>query len=128
MLSTRTDFLKPATRRYKNVTLPVSGNLCRIRSLMEGEKEAYEAATLSASGGVRKDRLENARRRLIVLCLVDDNGDPLLTAGDLDTLKTLDGADMATLQNEIMEHVGFKPGDIEGLVKNSDGGRADSSG
>lgn len=116
----REAFLQPARRRFKDVTLPVSEHRVRIRSLMEGEKEAYEAETLNKKGGLRQDRILDARRRLVVLCLVDGNGDLLLTSGDSEALKQLDGADMACLQDECSVHCGFKEGDIEGLVKNSD--------
>lgn len=119
--ASREQFLAAAKRRFKDVTLPVSGHKVRIRSLMEGEKEQYEAEMLDKKGGgFRKDMLLNARRRLVVLCLVDENGDQILNNSDLAALKQLDGADMATLQEECQTFVGFKEGDIEGLVKNSD--------
>lgn len=120
--ASRESLLSPAKRRFKDVLLPVSRKKVRIRSLFEGEKEAYEAEMLDKKGsGLRKDKLLNARRRLIVLCLVDKDGTPILSNADLDALRNLDGADMATLQEECQSHCGFKQGDIEGLVGNSDG-------
>lgn len=119
-LATRAEFLTPAKRRFKNLTLPVSGQAVRIRSLMEGEKEAYEADLLNPKGGVKFDKLRTARRRLVQLCLVDADGNPLLEPSDIDKLTVLDGADLGYLQDECMVHCGFKEGDIEGLVKNSD--------
>lgn len=127
MVATRNELLKPATRRFRIITLPVSGLEVRIRSLMEGEKERFEAETLSKQGGVRQEKIVDARRRLIVACVVDEAGDPILSGADLDGLKQLDGADMAHLQEECMVHCGFKSGDIEGLVKNSEAVHVDDS-
>lgn len=125
--ATREQFLAKARRRFKDVTLPVSGLTVRIRSLMEGEKEAYEAEMLTTKGEVRFNRLVNVRRRLVVLCLVDENGDPILSKEDVDALKDLDGADLAHLQEECAVHCGFKAGDIEALAKNSGSVPVDSS-
>jgi hypothetical protein len=57
---------------------------------------------------------------LIVLCLCDGNGERLLSDADTNSLKELDSTDTAYLQDEIQQHIGFKEGDIEGLVKNSE--------
>lgn len=126
-LTSRADLLAPAKRRFKNLTLPVSGHTVRIRSLLEGEKESYEAELFTAKGDqLRKDKLTNARRRLVLICLVNDNGERLLSDADIDQLKALDGADMAYLQGECQAHCGFSKGDIEGLVKNSETVHADA--
>lgn len=127
MFATREQFLQRAKRRFKKVTLPVSQLTVRIQNLMEFEKEAYETETLSRQGEIRHDKLISARRRLIVLCLVDEDGNPILSEADLEALKDLDGADMAFLQDECTVHCGFKRGDIEGLVKNSESVRVADS-
>ncbi len=57
------------------------------------------AATLAGTGFLTREKgpdLQNgevvrARRRLLVLCLVDDDGKPLLSESDVDTLANLDG-------------------------------------
>lgn len=123
--ATRDVFLAPAKRRFKDVMLPVRGIKLRIRSLMEREKEEYEAAFFRGDT-VRKDKLVDSRRRLIVLCLCDADGQPILSNADLDSLKDLDGADIAHLARECEEHCGFKPGEIEATEKNSEAVRAGS--
>lgn len=119
-------FLAPAKRRYRDVTLPVVGLKYMIRSLTEGEKEAYEASLMTAKGDVSKTSLIGARRRLVVLCLCNGSKERILSDADVDAMREIDGADMAYLQDEIERHVGFKEGDIEGLVKNSETVLADS--
>lgn len=117
--ASREMFLKPATRRFLDVDLPVSGLKVRIRSLMELEKEEFENETMNSKGNIRQDKLKNARRRLVVKCLVDGNGDVLLQPNDVDAIGHLDGVDIGKLQDECMVFCGFREGDIEALVKNS---------
>ena len=62
----------------------------------------------------------SSRRRLIVLCLVDEQDQRYLTDADLDQLKAMDGADVAHLAEACLIHCGFKDGDLEALVKNSE--------
>jgi hypothetical protein len=118
--ASRDAFLAPAKRRFKDIVLPVSKLKLRIRSLFEGEKEAFEASLMTAKGDVSKNTLIGARRRLVVLCLVDGNGDLILSDADIESMKQLDGADLAHMQDECQTFCGFKEGDIEGLVKNSE--------
>lgn len=119
-VASRADFLAPAKRRYKNIPLPASGLTARIQSLMEGEKEAYESAIYTKGREIARDKFENSRRRLIVLCLVDEDGQRTLSDADLDQLRNLDGADVAHLAEACLIHCGFKDGDLEALVKNSE--------
>lgn len=124
-LLSRDEFLAPAKRRYRNVSLPVRGGEVRIQSLFEHEKEAYEATLLDKTGETSLKGLRQARRRLVCLCLVDADGNRLLSEADSESLKLLDGADIAALQAACQEWVGFRSGDIESLVKNSEAVNAD---
>lgn len=105
-------------RRYREVTLPVSGHRVRIRSLSELELSTFQMATLSKKGEFAKARLTNANRRLIVICLVDQAGNRLLNDTNLGALANWDGADAAFLYTECAEHCGIREQDIEELAKN----------
>jgi hypothetical protein len=122
-LANREFFLKRLERRYTTVTLPVSGKTVDIQSLSEAEKSAYEAAIMAkTSDGVQVsiDRMRDARSRLIVLVLVDPEGNRLLMDGDMPTLRdNMDGAESAAIYDTARVHCGFAKGDIEALVKNS---------
>jgi hypothetical protein len=117
-LTTRDTFLRPAKRRFAHVDLP-DGQRVRIRSLTEREKSEFEADILTTKGVPSRNRIADANRRLIVLTLVDENGDLLLQPGDVASLEQLDGAVTGYLADEIGRHCGFAGSDIEGLVKNS---------
>lgn len=118
---TRDELLGITARRYRDVTI---GNLhFRIRNLTDGEKSDFEAAVLNSEGKFSLAKIKRQRRRLIVACLVDAEGQPLLQPGDEALLERVDGAVTSRLYDECRVHCGFEDGDIEDLVKNSVGSR-----
>ena len=121
ILASAEQLFAPCKRRYKTITLPVSGLAVRIQSLTEREVSRFQSATIAQNGtGFKKAKLEDASRRLVVLCLVDGAGNRILNDSHIAKLADWDGADMAFLYNECTSHVGLKSEDIEGLVKNSE--------
>jgi hypothetical protein len=113
-------FTAAPVRRFKLVALPVMGLTVRIRSLTERELTAYTSAVVSNDAGqtFRRARVEDATRRLIALCLVDPEGNRLLSDADAGRLAEWDSADTQHLYNEITPFVGLKRGDVDDLVKN----------
>lgn len=109
--------LKQCARRYD--VAECDGFEVRIQSLTEREKSQYEGETLNRKGVLQKDRLIDARLRLIVLCAVDGDGKPLFTNADLPELMKLDSAITGAIHDKISKHLKSDPEDIEGLVKNS---------
>lgn len=108
-------------RRYKNVPLPACKLTVRIRSLKEAELSHYQAQTLKSGGrGLRTDRLEDATRRLLVLCMVDPAGNRLYANRHADKLRDWDAADTQHLYAECAAWCGIDRDDIEELVKNSE--------
>jgi len=108
-------------RRYKEVTLPVNGYKVRIQSMSEGELSRYQSAAMNSTGsGTRKARLEDATRRLFVLCLVDQAGNRILGKADIEKFTDWDAADTSFLYDECAAHCGISQRDIEDLVKNSE--------
>ena len=115
-------FGKTSPRRYKVLDpLPVRGVRCRIRSLTEREVSEYQSQTIAKKGdGLRTDRLKDANRRLITLCLVDGDGNPFVTPAMQQELADWDAADTGFLYDECAKHCGLNRSDIEDLVKNSE--------
>lgn len=118
---TKSDLLKPAVRRYLefNITIDGEPRTCRIQSLTERERSDYEAAMQLATGKNRSARMKDAKRRLIVLCVVDENNEPMLTMADVKQLEDVDSAITSAIFDRCVEHVGFGGDDIEELVGNS---------
>ena len=126
-------FDKPSVRRYRGgdddpgepLTLPVKQLRVRIRSLTEGEFSAYDNAVVGTRGQLRSDRLKDASRRLIVLCLVDGAGNRLLGKEHIAKLVGWDSTDIQYLYRECTTHVGTSVEDIEETIKNSEETPAD---
>lgn len=110
-LATRATFLGGLQRRYGELVLPVAGVAVRYQSLSEREMSVYELArwdrdeegNLQASD----EALRTARARLIVLCLVDGDGNRLLTDADLEQVMLLDAVDMGALYDVLRDHCGI---------------------
>jgi hypothetical protein len=117
--ATRDIFLSGNKRRYKTVTLPTSGVECRIQSMTEHERSEFEAANFDKDGNRINGRIKSAKGRLICLCLVDDDGKPLLLPGDEQSIMEMDSADTTALWDECWNHIGYaKPVAVEDQAKN----------
>ncbi len=116
----RASFLSPAKRRFKYVALP-DGRTVRIRNLTEAERSSFEGSILTSKGDFSLSKIKLQRRRLICLCLVDDEGNRLLTDADADSaaFREMDGAVTGVLYDECRKWCGFDEGDLDELVKNS---------
>jgi len=108
-------------RRYKELTLPISGHRVRIQSLTERELAAYQIETMKRRGeGANLARLADSNARLIVLCLVDGAGNRILNQSHIAKLAEWDAADTAFLSDECAKHCGLNREEIETLAKNSE--------
>jgi hypothetical protein len=130
-IATREELLAPRTRRYKILDpLPISGLVLRAQSLTEAEGTAYERAVyrLDKSGKEVVDigKASTAGLRLLVLCLVDENGNRIFSDADISLLSAWDRADAESAYDQCAAHVGLRKQDIEALAKNFAATRADS--
>lgn len=118
-VSTAADlFDGPYRRRFKIIgPLPVNGKKLRIQSLNEGELSSYNAVAVGKEG-FKPARMEDANRRLIARCLVDQDGNRLLSDQQAGKLIAWDAADAQYVYNECAAFVGLKRDEIEGLEKN----------
>lgn len=123
----RETFLKSGNgRRFEIVEIPGLGRV-KIRSLKEIERSTFEAETFDDDGGFEHDALTTAKRRLVILCVVDNNGEPLLNFDDLDALGEKDGAIFNGLYKACAKHTGINETDLAALVGNSKTTPADDS-
>lgn len=117
-LAGKTELLAANKRRFKEVELP-GGLTVRIRSLSERERAAFDTSVLAKKGGLDRDKLNDARQRLIVLCAVDGNGNLLFSEADLPAIQDLDAAVTQALYDACVAWNGMNDEDMEALVKNS---------
>jgi|TARA_R110002051_G_scaffold320198_1_gene405208 hypothetical protein len=119
-IANRNALLKLCERRYIDLDLEDAGVTVRIQSLSEKEKSAYETRLIAKSGrGILRDRLQDATRRLIALCLVDENNDRIFLDSDVNQIGEMDSFVSSRIYDAAQEHCGFNKGDIEDTVGNS---------
>lgn len=117
-LATREIFLRKPTRRYRDVDLPASKITVRIQSLSELEKTEYERSIFDKNGERIPGRIRDSKARLICLCLVNEDGTPMMLPGDEQDVLELDSADTSTLWDACWEHIGFARQDVVTDAKN----------
>ena len=117
-IANRQAFLTGCTRRFTTVDLPNGMNV-RIRSLTEREQSEYEMGVFQrdAAGMLLRDEegnllrddlaIQQNRSRLIVLCVVDGEGNRLLADTDVEQVELLDAQDTRVLYLAIQEHCGM---------------------
>ena len=108
-------------RRYKTVALPISGHRLRIQSLSEKDFSDYQGFFLGKDGLPVAARLKQANRIFISMCVVDDDGNRIITGEYVAKLEEWDAADTQHLYTECSRHAGISTDDIEELVKNLEG-------
>jgi hypothetical protein len=108
--ATASDILgKPKSRRFKDIE--VSGNKFKLRNLFAGEVSDW----LSTN----ERRPKTINERLIVLTVVDGEGNPIFSAKNIKELQQLDGAFIAELAKLSMSHCGIDSlDDLEDEAKN----------
>ncbi len=120
-------FGAPIKRRYRTVELPVSGHHLRIQSITEQEFSNYQDASMSKKGDrLIASKLRDANRRFMALCMVDTDGNRILSTKDSGKLADWDAGDSQYLYNECATHCKINSDDIEDAVKNSEGDLAES--
>lgn len=113
---TREQLLGSFTRRFRTIDT-VAGQV-RIRNLTEAEKSDFEAGSLKEDGKLNMAHVRAQRRKLVALCLVDQNGQRLLQPGDEGRLKDVDSAVTSAIFVAATEHCGFTGEEMEELEKN----------
>ena len=114
---TRDLFLRAPVRRFKELVIPELGKV-RIRSLTELERSQFEASIRDKKGNVSNTKLIDLKCRLIVLAVVDGEGNPVLQNADIAQLRQQDAKITNALVDAIQEHIGITDNDLEELEKN----------
>lgn len=107
-MKTRADFLSAITSGRRYAVVPLSGGEVRIQSLTERERSRYDKGRFAPDGSWDTDAFVRARRLLIVLCVVDDNGKRILTEEDVEALGEGDAGDMNVLHEACVKHCGLE--------------------
>lgn len=103
-------------RRFATIEIADLGKV-RIRSLTEGERSRIEASMMGKGGEINSNKLADLKCRMIVECVVDDDGNQVYTNTDIDRLRQQDCKVTNDISNAIEAHCGFSKADLENLEK-----------
>lgn len=114
-LLTRDQILEADDRRYDIVECPEWGGDVRLRSITGTQRDAFEQSLMQTNGADRKVNTRNARAKLIVLCAVDENNQPLFVGDDLAALGRKNAAPIDRLFDACRKLAGMSPEDVDKL-------------
>jgi hypothetical protein len=102
-----------------------------VKALSSAERDRYEQSIIKTSGKGRKATRElnliNARAKIAVLAMVDEEGKPLFTENDMPLLSRKSGAALGRIAEVAMRLAGLTDEDLDELEGNSESSQADSS-
>ena len=111
----RSELLAPAERMFQTVNTPVGA--VRLRSVTERERSQFEADTLDKTGKLSKRGMMTVKPRLIVMCVVDEKGEPLFTSADVARLLDMDSVTSNLISDAAQKLAGSTECDLEELEK-----------
>ena len=115
---TRAAIFKKCSLKEEVLKVPEWGGDVTVRELTGSERDAWEASILNSSGEQDESSMTNARAKLCVRCLVDEEGQLLFSQDDVDQVGELSGSALSRIFNVASRLSGLRPGDIEELAGN----------
>lgn len=121
---TAAELTAPIKRRFHEFDVSLNGvtKRVRIRSLTERERSEYELSGTDASGKWKRDRAVAMKVSLIALCVVDGEGNQVLSTSDATKLLEQDGSVTGLIYDECVRHTGVDALSVDATAKNSGGG------
>jgi hypothetical protein len=107
------------------VEVPEWGGSVNVRTLTGTERDEFEQSFVQQDGKSRN--LRNFRAKLCARAMVDDDGEPMFTAKDVDALGKKNGRALDRVFDVAQQLAGLSEKDVDELVKNSESGQSDGS-
>lgn len=114
-------------RKHEDVYVEEWGGEVRVIGLSGTDRDAYEATFVDAKGKPAIQRLRNVRAKLLVKCLVDEDGKRLFTDDKAQVLGAKNGAVVDRLFDVARRLSGIGQGAVEEGKETSDSEANDSS-
>lgn len=114
---TRNDILKADDAQVEDVPVPEWGGAVTVKGLSGTERDEYESSILQMVGDKMVPTLENARAKLVVRSIIDENGAPMFTADDIEQLGSKSARALQRVFDKARELSGLKDEDIKELVQ-----------
>ena len=131
---TRDDLLNAGSQRViEPVEIPELGGIVYVQGLTSAERDRYEQSVMQRRGGQLIPNLTNARAKLIMMTLVDEDGSVLFTEEELGILGNIQARTLQRIWNKAADLSGITEEDVDALEKDfgsapRDGSSSDSPG
>jgi hypothetical protein len=128
---TRETILSALDRKYEDVPVPEwgPGAMVRVQSLSAQERDNWEESnrTKPDSEGRMDTIFENMRARLVALTVVNGEGNPLFSKGDVAEIGKKNAAPIDRIFEVACRLSGIGRNDVKEMVKNSGAGQGAGS-
>jgi hypothetical protein len=114
---------------FEDVSVPEWGGEVRVKGLTGRERDKFEADSLTKAkkSGQRDVNLENMRARLIVLCAVNEQFQPIFERSDVMRLGEKSAVALERVFSVAQRLSGMTDEDMEELAGNSESDQSDGS-
>lgn len=117
----RNAILEAKDLQTEDVPVPEWGGEVRIRMLTGEERDQFEASMVELrKDGTTKANRENVRARLLILCIVNENGETMFNKADIKLLGRKSAKALERVVNACNELNGISEKDIEELSEGFD--------
>jgi len=106
-LLTKEQLLEKRTRKTIEVQIPELDGAVKIRALKSKEITTWQTSMMDKHGNPDVKRLKESRERLVMLSVVDDNGNLVFGRDDLEALNNL--------ENSIIDRIAVAAHDLNGI-------------
>ncbi len=114
----RNQILAAQDIKTQTVSVPEWGGDVIVKTMSGTERDAFEMSILQERGDDEKKNVANYRSRLLVKCLVDDNGNPVFSDADIAELGAKSAVAMDRILTVAQRLNGLGKTDVEALTKN----------
>jgi hypothetical protein len=117
----RNQILDAKDLKTEDIPVPEWGGEVRIRMLTGEERDQFEASMVELKkDGTTKANRENVRARLLVLCIVNEQGEQMFNRADIKLLGRKSAKALERVINAANELNGISEKDIEDLAEGFD--------
>jgi len=124
---TRQTILEANDIQTEEVNVPEWGGSVLVKAMTGTERDAFEASIIDSSGKSPKMKFENARAKLLVKTIVDEDLKNVFSVADIQSLGAKSAAALERVYNVASRLSKISPEDIEDLTKNSSTIQEDTS-